>query len=282
MPYNSEQIYVSRTFNEIEIALLQKFNTTFSENYSLEDFRGTGYYKTIYPMLRLLQQFEEDNSSILTALLNYFQTKKIYNIVNTFSTITGFELSLEQLKQSGVITDYSFGTNATDEQIPLGKIGLSLDYVDTLENKEAIKKWIIDKCGFVGWHKDNTMFKEQVRVITRLGHGEHVVNVHNIETKEMRVKVFYKLDPSVRIKMSPSEITNQIVLNFNKLINSGSKFAIYTLKEGLYGFKEVKLTVSLDGSTYLEDEYFVITKKFYEKIIINKEIEFIDGDVSGG
>lgn len=282
MPYNNEKIYVPRAFSEIELELLEKFNIAFGENYSLEQLRGTGYYKTIYPMLRLMQQFEEDNASIYTSLLNYFQTKKLYNIANTFSTITGFELSLELLKQSGVINDYSFGTNATDTDIPLGKIGLSLDYVNNAENKEAIKKWIVDKCSFVGWHKDINKFKEEISVITRLGHGEHIVNVHNIETKEMSVKVVFKLDPSVRIKMSPSDIASQIVSNFNKLINSGSKFAIYTLKEGLYGFKEVKLTVGFPNNPGIVDEYFVITKKFYEKIVINETIELVDGDVSGG
>ena len=64
-----------------------------------------------------------------------------------------------------------------------------------------------------------------------------------------------------------------IINNFNKFISQGSKFAIFTLKEGMYGHSLNKLTLSFNGTTYDENQDLVINKKFYQKIVLNESID---------
>lgn len=255
MPYDPDRFYIPETLEEVQRGLLEIINEYEDKTYTLSEYIGTNRYVADYPFIEGIYNFGIALSALPANIQSFIMTKNETNLVATTTTTIGIETSLQQMVDSGLLTDYAFGTfQDADSGLPAGNIGFALTIRDDLD---TTKLEVANKIFSIIAAPDKVFTDgavETFTVVSPLGRATAIVGWFDINIIELKIQIIAVLAGDNSLKLSNTDIVNTILDNFK--FNTTGIF-VNRLKEGLNGFEKLHIRVSVDGGTtwITEDTY---------------------------
>jgi hypothetical protein len=281
VPYDNTNGYFQSTIAEIEQSYINKINEEFDANYTLETFKGSGFWRVF--SASILKDKEIDNA---IASLLVFVGEKIDSLADSFfksqlGLVSGIQKALMSLE--GIIKDVNIYNPVTLDEWR-GKIAIAIEYesADLENNRNAndkIANAIINSIG-AGIHTDSNNYDKSY-----LGVLESNSQVFTLFWKvAILTPVFLKFtykQLAGTIIPTDEEIRAKLIENLSNY-NFGNLFTpqYYVDLCSFPAFRDIKLEYSFDGKNFQSTE---ITPDFWVKYqFINDSTHIVieDGEVN--
>ena len=255
--------YTPQSYQTILTSVVAEVNKQFNTNYTNEQFEGTNLWKVFYTGIQELMGIENKITELSVKLQDYIRTQNEELLIQR-SSVDGFIQGIEE--------DLNLIASIKPIETPeeAGHLSVAVDLDDQSEDYQDKKNQVIKKMH--DWLTAGLFYEGTEEGQVTATNGQEFNYAFNLPTETaLKIKITVRVsDNKSLFVLTPNEIKNKFIENFNKLYRLGFDFEPQTylcLEKDLPFASAFEVEYSTDGGSEYKSD--VLKTMYDEKITFN-------------